>query len=145
MKSGDEKIKVLFICSHNSGRSQIAEAYLKEIGGDRFDVESAGYDLRKIDPIVVEVMKEEGIDLNDKGNKDAWNLYREGRMFNYVITVCDRTTEKDCPLFPKPFNQLHWPFPDPSSFEGTREEKLEKTRTLRDELKRKIEEFIKHI
>ncbi len=142
MVSSDEKIKVLFICSHNSGRSQIAEAYLKEIGGDRFDVESAGYDLRSIDPIVVEVMKEEGIDLSDKGNQDAWELYRKGRMYNYVITVCDRATEKQCPLFPKPFNQLHWPFPDPTSFEGTREERLEKTRALKDELKERIEQFV---
>lgn len=137
-----KKIKVLFICVHNSGRSQMAEEYLKRIGGETFEVESAGLEPTVVNPFVVQVMKEDGFDLSEKGTQAAWNLFRDGRFFNYVITVCDRNHEKECPIFPKPFTQLNWPFPDPDSFSGTESEKLEQMRTLRDSIKKKIEQFV---
>ncbi len=142
MVSSDNKIKVLFVCVHNSGRSQIAEEYLKSIGGDGFEVESAGYEPTNINPLVIKVMEEEGFDLSGKETRSAWDLFREGKFYKYVITVCDRAHEEECPLFPKPFTQLNWPCPDPESFTGNEEEKLEQTRELRDHIKNKVEQFV---
>lgn len=145
MVSDNNKIKVLFICIRNSGRSQIAEAYLKKIGGERFEVESAGYKPEPVNPLVLEVMKEEGLDLSTKTPQSAWDCFKEGRLYQYVITVCDRAHEEECPLFPKPFTQLHWPYPDPETFNGTEEEKLEQTRKLRDAIKGRIGKFVEDI
>ncbi len=145
MASSDNKIKVLFVCVHNSGRSQIAEAYLKKIGGDRFEVESAGYKLTSLNPLVQKVMEEDGFDLSGKKTQSAWDLFKEGRLFKYVITVCDRAHEEECPLFPKPFVQLNWPYSDPESFTGTEEEKLEKARTLRNSIRESVEKFVEEI
>lgn len=143
MVYNDKKIKVLFVCVHNSGRSQMAEEYLKRIGGERFEVESAGLEPTSVNPLVIAAMEEDGFDLSKKGTQAAWNLFKEGKFYNYVITVCDRTHEKECPIFPKPFVQLKWSFPDPETFSGTREEKLELTRSLRDAIKEKIEQFVR--
>lgn len=142
MGTDDSKIKVLFICVHNSGRSQIAEEYLKRIGGDGFEVESAGYKPTSLNPLVEKVMGEDGFDLCGKCTQSAWDLFKDNRIFSYVITVCDRAHEEECPLFPKPFTQLNWPFPDPESFEGTEEEKLEQVRVLRDSIKKRVEQFV---
>ena len=142
MGSSDNKIKVLFICVHNSGRSQIAEEYLKMIGGDRFEVESAGYKPTSLNPLVLKVMEEGGFDLSKKKTQSAWDLFKEGKHFKYVITVCDRAHEEECPLFCKPFVQLNWPYPDPETFTGTEEEKLNQARVLRDSIKARIEQFV---
>ncbi len=142
MSSSSNKIKVLFVCIHNSGRSQIAEEYLKRIGEDRFEVESAGYSPTSLSPLIRKVMEEDGFDLSGKKTQSAWDLFREGRLFNYVITVCDRAHEEECPLFPKPFTQLNWPFPDPESFTGTEKEKLERARALRESIKDKVKKFV---
>ena len=141
----DDKVKVLFICIRNSGRSQIAEAYLKKIGGDRFEVESAGYNPGPISSLIVKVMEEDGFDLSGTKSKSAWDFFREGRFYNYVITVCDRAHEEECPIFPKPFLQLNWPYPDPESFTGTDEEKLEQARKLRDLIKARVGQFVEDI
>ena len=143
MVSKDYKIKLLFVCVHNSGRSQIAEEYLKKIAGDRFEVESAGSKPTSLNPLVQKVMEEEGFDLSEKKTQSTWNLFKEGRFYNYIITVCDRAHEEECPLFPKPYVQLNWPYPDPESFTGTEEERLEQTRSLRDSIKTRINQFIK--
>ena len=132
------KTKVLFVCNHNSARSQMAEAFLKKHGGDRFLVESAGLQPTRINPLVVEVMKEEGIDLSGHGTQSVFELYKEGRLFDYVITVCDQETEKLCPVFPGITRRLHWPFPDPSRLEGSREEKLAALRKIRDLIKKAV-------
>lgn len=137
-----EKIKVLFICVHNSGRSQMAEEYLKRIGGEKFEVKSAGFEPTEINPLVVRVMEEEGFDLSGKETHDAWNFYREGQHFNFVITVCDRKHEEKCPIFPRPFVQSNWPFPDPDEFTGTDEEKMEQVRNLRDSIRERVEQFV---
>ncbi|WP_407356130.1 arsenate reductase ArsC [Methanolobus sp. WCC5] len=142
MASVDDRTKVLFICVHNSGRSQIAEEYLKRIGGDRFEVESAGFKPTGLDPLIKQVMEEDGFDLRDKKTQAVWDLFREGRLFKYVITVCDRANEEECPIFPRPFVQLNWPFPDPAAFTGTEDEKLEQARTLRDSIRKRIQQFV---
>ncbi|MBN2109970.1 MAG: arsenate reductase ArsC [Methanosarcinaceae archaeon] len=142
MEYSADKIKVLFICVHNSGRSQIAEEYLKRIGGDRFEVESAGYRPTSLHPLVLKVMEEDGFDLSGKKTQSTWDLFKEGRLFGYVITVCDREYEEECPLFSRPFVQLNWPYPDPESFTGTDEEKLDQARILRDSIKTRIVQFV---
>ena len=137
-----EGIRVLFICIHNSGRSQMAETFLKAIGGERFEVESAGFEPRPIDPYVIEVMKEVGYDLSDNTSDSVMQFFKEGRLYDYVITVCDESVENECPLFPGIARRLHWPFPDPKKVSGTDAEKLQKVRSIRDDIKRQIYLFI---
>ncbi len=138
-----DKVKVLFVCIHNSARSQMAEAFLNSIAGDRFLAESAGIEPGKLNPIVVDAMKDAGIDISGNKTKSVFDFYKEGRIFNYVITVCDPEAAERCPLFIGVTERLHWPFKDPSKIEGTYEQKLEGTKKIRDEIKAKIEEWIK--
>jgi arsenate reductase len=137
-----DKQKVLFICVHNSARSQMAETYLKDFAGDRFDVESAGFEPGVINPLVVEVMKEEGYDLSQNTTQSVFDLFKEGKLYDHVITVCDESSGQQCPVFPGITSRLHWPFADPSSFEGTWDEKLAQTREVRDTIKAKIKGWI---
>ncbi len=130
-----KKKKILFVCIHNSARSQMAEAFTELLAGDRFEAHSAGLEPGKLNPLVVEAMKEAGVDISGKETKSVMDYYQNGTLFSYVITVCDQASGEMCPLFPGPVNRIHWSFPDPSSFEGTYQEKLEKTRIVRDEIK----------
>ncbi len=132
------KKKVLFICVHNSARSQMAEAFLKNHGGDHFEVESAGLDPGKLNPIVVEVMKEVGIDISQNKTKSVFDFFKQGKQYDYVITVCDESQSGTCPVFPGKGERLHWGFDDPSSFQGTLEERTAKTRVVRDKIKQRI-------
>jgi arsenate reductase len=134
--------RVLFVCIHNSARSQMAEEILRKLAGDRFEVESAGIEPGKLNPVVVEVLKEDGIDISGKKTQAVMHLIREGRMYGYVITVCDETSAERCPVFPGMVKRLHWGFTDPSKFEGPREERLAKTRAVRDEIRAKIEAWL---
>ncbi len=134
--------KVLFICVHNSARSQIAEAYLKELGGDDFKVESAGFEPTEINTMVVKAMKEEGFDLSGKTTQSAFDLFKQGRMYTYVITVCDESVDGQCPLFPGMTHRLHLPFADPGKVEGTEEEKMVHVREIRDKIKAAVAEFV---
>jgi arsenate reductase len=136
------KKRVLFICVHNSARSQMAEAFLKQLAGDKFEVESAGLEPGKLNPIVVEVMKEVGIDISQNKTKSVFDFYKQGKQYDYVITVCDESQSGACPMFPGKGERLHWGFDDPSSFQGTPEERLEKTRVVRDKIRKKIEEWL---
>jgi arsenate reductase (thioredoxin) len=136
------KTKVLFICVHNSARSQMAEAFLNQLAGDEFETESAGLEPGKINPLVVEVMQEIGIDISRNQTNAVWDYFKQGRIYHYVITVCDAATEELCPIFPGITKRLSWPFSDPASFSGTQEEKLTKTRLVRDSIKAHIENFI---
>lgn len=138
------EVKVLFVCGHNSARSQMAEAYLKKMGAG-FIVESAGIEAGTLNPIAVEVMKEEGIDISGNKTKSVFDFYKQGKIYNYVITVCDAKTAQRCPIFPGTLKYLNWSFDDPATFQGTHEEKLEKTRIVRDEIKEKIKEFIEDV
>ena len=122
----------------------MAEAFLKKYGGDRFDVESAGLKPGKLNPVVIEVMKEVGIDISQNKTKSVFDFYKQGRQYDYVVTVCDESQAGKCPVFPgtAATKRMHWGFDDPSSFQGAREEKLERTRQVRDKIREKIEDFL---
>ena len=137
-----EKKKVLFVCIHNSARSQMAEELLRKMAGRRFEVESAGLEPGKLNPIVVEVLKEEGIDITGKPTKAVFDLFKQGKMYSYVITVCDEASAERCPIFPGLSQRLHWSFTDPSKFQGTDKEKLTQVRKVREEVKGKLKEWI---
>lgn len=136
------KQKVLFVCVHNSARSQMAEALLKQMAGDRFEVESAGIEPGKLNPLAIEVMKEIGTDISQNKTKSVFDFYKAGKKYDYVITVCDESQSASCPVFLGATQTLHWSFEDPSSFQGIWEEKLERTRKVRDLIKVKIEEWL---
>lgn len=136
------KERVLFICVHNSARSQMAEEYLRYYGGELFEVESAGLEPGTLNPYVVEVLKEDGIDISEKQTRKVWDLYKAGNLYSYVITVCSREAEEKCPLFPGVTHRINWPFPDPGKFTGGKEEILYKTREVRDVIKEMILQFI---
>lgn len=130
-----QKQRILFICTHNSGRSQMAEAYAGRFYGDVLDVESAGLEpAEAVNPLVVSVMREEGIDLSGKKPRSVFEVFRSGRLFSYVITVC-QDSDSRCPIFPGITTRWHWPFPDPAAVEGSEAEKLEKVRKIRDAIK----------
>ncbi|MGE5444071.1 MAG: arsenate reductase ArsC [Ignavibacteriales bacterium] len=133
--------KVLFVCVHNSTRSQMAEALLNEMCGDEFEVQSAGLTPGRLNPLAVEVMREVGIDISKKETRSVFDVWKSGQVFAYVITVCDETSAEQCPIFPGVTTRLHWSFPDPSTFEGIGEEKLERTRDVRDMIKIMIQEW----
>lgn len=135
------KKKVLFVCIHNSARSQMAEAWLNHLCGDFFEVQSAGLEPGVLNPLVVEVMKEVGIDISHKKTQAVFDLFKKGSLFNYVIAVCDGASAEKCPVFPGPTERLHWNFPDPSKATGTNEEKLVQIRPIRDVIKQKIENW----
>ena len=134
--------RVLFVCVHNSARSQMAEAYLRRFGGNRFAAESAGLEPGTINPLVVEVMKEEGIDLSDRQTNSVETFYREGRSYDYVVTVCSKDAAERCPVFPGQAKRLHWPFEDPSKATGTPEERLSQVRGIRNEIRRRVMRFV---
>ena len=138
-----DKLKVLFVCIHNSARSQMAEAFLNQMAGDRIEVESAGLEPGTLNPIVVEAMKEVGIDISGNKTKSVFDMFKENKVFHYVITVCDESQSEKCPIFPSAIERIHWGFDDPSSFQGTHEEKLEQTRKVRDKIKTALEEWVK--
>jgi arsenate reductase len=137
-----EKRKVLFVCVHNTARSQMAEAFLKKYGGDNFDAENAGLEPGKLNPFVVDAMKEIGVDISTNKTKSAFDLWKAGRLFSYVITMCDESSAEQCPLFPGTVKRLQWSYPVPASFTGSDAEKMVKVRELRDQIKQKILEFI---
>ena len=134
--------KVLFICVHNSARSQMAEELLKKLGGDGFEVESAGLEPSAINPLVVKVMQEEGVDLSEKETQSVFDLVKTENFYGYVITVCDRARESECPIFPGVPKRIHWNLENPEDFTGTEEEKIAKTRELKDQIKQLVLDFI---
>ena len=133
------KIRVLFLCTGNSCRSQMAEAFLRKYASDRFEVFSAGLEPKGINPYTIRVMEEIGIDMSAHRSKSL--LEYMGKVhFGYLITVCDRAEQK-CPVFPGMGVRLHWPFEDPARLEGTEEEKLAKFRQVRDQIEAKVKEW----
>jgi arsenate reductase len=140
------KIRVLFVCVHNSARSQMAEAFLNSLAGNRFEAVSAGFEPTTLNPLAVEVMKEAGIDISQNQTKSVFDLYKKGELFSYIIAVCDEASAQKCPIFPGLLMaRIHWSFADPSAFTGTFEERLAQTRKVRDAIKTKIEEWLKEI
>ena len=135
------KKKVLFICVHNSARSQMAAALLNKRCGDFFEAESAGLEPGELNPIAVEVLRESGIDISRNRTQAVFDVFKSGQLFAYVITVCDESEAAGCPIFPGVTTRLHWSFPDPSKFAGSPEEKLEQTRHVRDKIDNQIRQF----
>ena len=131
------KTRVLFLCTHNSARSQMAEGLLRDLAGGRFEVMSAGTEATHVRPLAIRAMQEIGVDISGQGSKTLGRYL--GEPFEYVITVCDDANEA-CPFFPGAQIRLHWSFEDPSKTEGSEGERLAVYRSVRDRIRRRIEE-----
>jgi arsenate reductase len=135
------KQRVLFLCTGNSARSQMAEGILRHLAGDRFEVFSAGTKPNVVNPHAIEAMREIGVDISHHRSKHVSEYF--GKPMDTVITVCDNAKET-CPIFPGVKHQIHWSFEDPAAAEGTEEEKLAVFRTIRDQIFGRIKnEFLK--
>ncbi len=135
------KKKIAFICIHNSARSQMAEELLRKYAGDRFECFSGGIESGSLNPIVVDVLKEEGIDISNKKPKSVQDLINSGYLFDFVVTVCDEGNAERCPLFPGEARHLHWGFQDPSSLDSDVDRK-QVTFQIKQQIKSKIMEWI---
>ncbi len=137
----DNKTRVLFMCVHNSCRSQMAEAFLRELAPDRFEAFSAGLEATTVDPLAIEAMAERGIDISGARAKDLSEFL--GKVhFGFVITVCERAN-RECPkTFPGMGTRLHWPFPDPDAVQGDPDERLPVYREVRDAIEMRIREWL---
>jgi arsenate reductase len=135
------KKKVLFICVHNSARSQMAAALMNKICGEFFEAQSAGLQPGTLNPLAVEALREIGIDISENKTQSVFDVWKSAQLFAYVITVCSEAEAMGCPVFPGVTQQLHWPFPDPSRFAGTRAEQLEQTREVLEQIHSRIESF----
>ncbi|WP_273842154.1 arsenate reductase ArsC [Rubrobacter calidifluminis] len=131
-----KKKRALFVCTHNSARSQMAEGFLRHLAGERFEAMSAGTEATEVRPEAVEVMREVGVDISRQESKTLERYL--GEPFDYVITVCDQANEA-CPVFPGAGKLLHWSFPDPSAARGGEEERLAVFREVRDRIRERIE------
>ena len=129
-------LRVLFLCTHNSARSQMAEGFLRELGAGRFDVASAGTEARGLNPLAVQAMAEEGIDISLQESKTLERYLSE--PFDLVVTVCDEANEA-CPYFPNAKERRHWSFPDPSAVQGDDETRFAAFRAVRDAVRERIE------
>ncbi|HEV2396042.1 MAG TPA: arsenate reductase ArsC [Candidatus Sulfotelmatobacter sp.] len=134
MPSG--KPKVLFLCTGNSARSQMAEGYLRHAAGEHFEPLSAGIEPKGLNPLAIEAMQEIGIDISHQKSKDVVSFL--GQYIPYIVTVCDNARER-CPIFPRTFKFLHWSFEDPAAAKGSHEEKLAVFRRVRDEIAHRID------
>ena len=140
-----EKTKILFICIHNSARSQMAEAFVNSGFSDEFIAESAGLEPGELNPFAVEAMKEINIDISRNATKSVFDFFKEGRRYNYVITVCDEAAAQRCPIFPNALERINWSIPDPSTLNGTEEEIRKQIRDIRDLINFKVKELILQI
>ncbi|HET9492256.1 MAG TPA: arsenate reductase ArsC [Methylomirabilota bacterium] len=134
------KQRVLFLCTHNSARSQMAEGFLRALAGERFEVASAGTEATRVHPLAMRAMAEAGIDLSGHTSKTLDPLVDE--PWDYVITVCDSANEQ-CPVFPRTTTRLHWSFEDPSRAAGSEGDRLEVFRRVRDQIKWRLTEWTK--
>ena len=135
------KPRVLFLCTGNSARSQIAEAFLRKYAGDIFETHSAGLEPKGVNPLTVKVMEEAGIDISDQASKGV-ETYLGKTHFQYLITVCD-DADQNCPtVWPGVNTRLHWSFKDPTKFTGSHEEKLARFREVRDLIQERIQQWV---
>lgn len=137
--------RVLFVCTHNSARSQMAEAYLRKLAGDVFEVESAGLEPGRLNPYVVRALREEGMDISGKSTNDVFDFFKQGRTYNYVITVCSKEAAERCPIFPGRATRLQWSFADPSTFNGSEEEIMRQVREVRDAIREEVRKFVQEV
>ena len=135
------KRRVLFVCVHNSARSQMAAALMDHCSGEGFEAESAGLDPGVLNPLAVEALAEVGIDISRNETQSVSAVLQSGRAFDFAITVCSEAEAEGCPVFPGLTTRLHWPFADPSKFTGTHEERLQQTRIVRDQIAARIKAF----
>ncbi len=135
------KKKALFICVHNSARSQMAAALLNKRCGEFFQAESAGLEPGKLNPLAVEALREIGIDISKNKTQAVFDVFKSGELFAYVITVCDESEAESCPIFPGVTTRLHWSFPDPSKFTGMPEEQIEQTRHVLHRIDDQVRRF----
>ena len=134
--------RVLFLCTGNSARSQMAEAFLRKYAGDRFEAHSAGLEPKGVNPFTIQAMQEVGIDISDQTSKGV-DTYLGKVLFQYLITVCD-DADKNCPtVWPGVNQRMHWSFEDPAAFEGTDDEKLAKFREIRNQIEGRIKVWLK--
>ena len=140
-----QNFRVLFICVHNSARSQMAQAWVNHLCGDFAEAQSAGLEPGVLHPLAVEVMKEVDIDISHHRTTGVLDVVREGKLFSYVITVCDESAAERCPIFPGITTRLHWGFPDPAAATGTKEEKLKVFRAVRDSIKATVQDWCQQI
>jgi arsenate reductase len=138
-----DRVRVLFICVRNSARSQMAEAWLKHLYGDRFEVESAGLEPGAINPLAIDAMREVGIDISGNRSQAVFDLIKASRLYAHVITVCDEASAERCPIFAGITKREHWSFPDPAAFTGSDEERLAQTRRVRDAIRARIEDWVR--
>lgn len=139
---GMAPIRVLFVCIHNSARSQMAEAFLRHYGGERFEAHSAGLEAGRLNPIVLEAMRACGFDLSQAEAKPLARYLAAGTEFDYVVTVCDEASAERCPVFPGRTRRLHWSFPDPSALAGTPEERFRETEVIRDRIEERVQQWL---
>lgn len=137
--------RILFVCVHNSARSQLAEEYLRHELGEAVEVENAGLQPGKLNPYVVRHLAREGIDIKHKQTRSIFDVWAKGRTYDWVITVCDPEAERDCPAFPLPVHRLSWPFPDPSQFEGSPKAIAHQIKKLAAQIKANVSEFAHQI
>jgi arsenate reductase len=135
------KEKVLFICIHNSARSQMAEGLLNAMCPEHFAAESAGMEPGELNPYAVEAMREIGIDISGAETKGVFDLFKSGRLYRHVIAVCDTATAERCPVFPGLVERHQWSFPDPAAVRGSDEERLAVMREVRDMIKAEVEKW----
>ena len=134
--------RVLFLCTHNSARSQMAEGLLRALAGDRFEAASAGTEATQVNPLAIQAMDEVGIDLRLHASKTLDRFVKQ--PWDYVITVCDSANAR-CPIFPVRTTRIHWSIDDPSQATGTEEERLKTFRRVRDEISRRIRSWVAEV
>jgi arsenate reductase (thioredoxin) len=134
------KPRILFLCTHNSARSQMAEGFLRALAGDRFEVASAGTHATRVHPLAIRAMADVGIDLGGHVSKVVDELVTQ--RWDYVITVCDAANEA-CPVFPTKTSRVHWSFEDPAQARGSDDQRLAVFRRIRDQIKRRITDWIR--
>jgi arsenate reductase len=136
------KPRVLFVCTHNSARSQMAEAFLRALAGERFEVASAGTEATRVHPLAIQTMREVGIDLAGHTSKSLVSFVEQ--PWDYVITVCDSANER-CPVFPGRTTRIHWSFDDPSQVTGTDQERLQAFRRVRDQIHARLHQWLENL
>ena len=135
----DGRARILVLCTHNSARSQMAEAFVRTLAGERFEVASAGTEATRVHPLAIRAMEEVGLDLRGHTSKTLDAFLNES--WDYVITVCDSANER-CPVFPGAAKRVHWSFDDPSAVPGTEEERLAAFRRVRDQIRARFREWL---
>jgi arsenate reductase len=139
------KRDVLFVCVQNSARSQMAAAFLNAICPKDFVAESAGLEPGSLNPLAVAVMREVGIDISSNETRSVFDLFKAGKHFSYIVTVCDETSAQRCPVFAGGTQRLHWSFPDPASLQGTWEDRLRQTRAIRDDIRAQVSAWCEEV